>query len=310
MKRLVIAASVSLLFAANAYAQCRAAAPARVSFERGKASAEVNGEMPIKGDACYTLRARAGQQMSVSLSSVHDYARFNLFPPSKDHTIAHETSEWSGVLPETGDYTIALYPRTNDEAGSFTLYVSISAATAATTTSAGGGAAGGSKSGTPSSPGDTASSAGGASAASAGASDGGAGAKPYVFDAGEGAYVFDGRAPRGFEGLGAFDLPGVLLKLSDDGASIVSVSTAPHAALDFVGGREIKSKRVEVKGDEITFETETVRGVSYQFTGRFYKKDVDRGQLLDATLKGRLVKFVNGQKVAEAQLNLYQVIGG
>lgn len=303
MKRLVIAASVALFFAGSAFAQCHTGAPSRVSFERGKASAEINGEMQIKGDACYTLRARAGQQMSVSLSSVHDYARFNLFPPSKDHTVAHEITEWSGVLPETGDYVIALYPKTNDEAGSFTLYVSIKAATTPAASAGAGGGAAGSTGGSPSTSGREAASSGSSSADDAGT-------QPYTFDAGEGAYVFDGRPPKGFEELTALELPGVLLRLGADGASIVSVSSAPQGWVDTRGGRQFKSKSAKISGDEITFETQAVRGVSYQFTGRFYKGQVDKGQLLDATLKGRLTKFVNGQKVAEAQLSLYEAVGG
>ncbi|MFL6230105.1 MAG: hypothetical protein ACJ741_15140 [Pyrinomonadaceae bacterium] len=283
MKRLATALAFVVLFAAGAFAQCRTGAPSHVSFERGKASAEINGEMPIKGDACYMLRARAGQQMSVTLSSVHDFARFNVFPPGGDHTIAHETSEWSGMLPASGDYVIAIYPRTNNEAGSFTLYVSIKAAATPTPTDA-------------------------KTPAPTPASD--ASAQPYTFDAGEGAFVFDGKPPKGFEELTAFELPGVLLRLGDDGTSIVSVSTDPHASVDVKGGRQFKSRRISITGDEITFETLAVRGVSYEFTGHFIKHQVDKGQLLDATLKGRLTKFVNGSKVAEAPLSLYEAVGG
>jgi hypothetical protein len=120
LKRLATVAPVVLLFAVNAFGQCRTGTPARVQFVRGSSMATVDGVMQIKGDACYTLRARAGQQMTVTLTSAHDFARFNVFPPSKDHTVAHETADWSGVPPEMGDYVIAIYPRTNDEAGSFT----------------------------------------------------------------------------------------------------------------------------------------------------------------------------------------------
>ena len=122
--------------------------------------------------------------------------------------------------------------------------------------------------------------------------------------------MFDGKPPSGFAELTALELPGVLLKLADDGASIVSVSTEPHAQVDTKGGREFKARRVTVTGDQITFETVAMRGVSYQFTGHFVKKQVERGQLLDATLKGRLTKFVNGVKTAEAPLDLYEAIGG
>jgi hypothetical protein len=293
LKRLATAAFLSLLFAAaNAFAQCRTGAPARVAFERGHTTATVNGELPIRGDACYTLRARAGQWMRVSVNSVHNIARFNVLAPGGDHTIAHEAEEWSGALPESGDYVIALYPNRNDEGGSFTLEVSITAAPPA-------GAAGGME-GAP---------ATGAPAAPASSPDADADSRRYVFDAGEGAYVFDGKPPAGFAELTALELPGVLLKLGDDG-SIISISTDPHASVDIKGGRQFKSRRVTITGDQITFETEAVRGVSYQFTGRFYKHQVDRGQLLDATLKGRLTKFVKGVKVAEAPLSLYEAVGG
>ncbi|MFN2595761.1 MAG: hypothetical protein ABR563_00975 [Pyrinomonadaceae bacterium] len=287
LKRLVTAAALVTLFAAAAFAQCRTGAPARVAFVRGSTSARVESVMRIKGDACYSLRARAGQQMIVSLSSAHDFARFNVFPPSKDHTIASETAEWSGVLPETGDYVIAVYPRTDEEAGSFTLDVTVNAAPANAAPTA-----------TPA-PSDTSSA-------------GGAGGQGYTFDAGEGAYVFDGKPPVGFAGLEALELPGVLLRLGANN-SIVSVSTDPHAWVDTRSGRQVKqfkSKRVTLNGDEISFETEAVGGVSYQFTGRFYKDQVDKGQLLNATLKGQIVKLVNGKKVAAAQLNLYQAVGG
>ena len=293
MKRLATAASLSLLFAANVFAQCRTGAPARVAFERGHTTAVVNGELPIRGDACYTLRARGGQWMRVSVNSVHNIARFNVFPPGKDQAIARAAEEWSGVLPESGDYVIALHPNRNDEGGSFTLEVSVTAAPPAGEAGRGENAP-----------------AGGAPAVPASPPDADADSRRYVFDAGEGAYVFDGKPPAGFAELTALELPGVLLKLGDDGTSIVSVSTDPHATVDVKGGRQFKSRRVTITGDQISFETETVRGVSYQFTGRFYKHQVDRGQLLDATLKGRLVKFVKGVKAAEAQLSLYEAVGG
>jgi hypothetical protein len=288
LHRLITTAALVTLFAASAFAQCRTGAPARVSFERGKSTVVVNGELAVNSDACYVLRARAGQRMSVSVNSARDLARFNVFPPTKDHTLAHETAEWSGVLPETGDYTIALYTAKQGEGGSFTLEVSVTAA-ATTTTNA-----------TDAQP--------AALAAPAASSD--AGAQPYTFDAGEGAYVFDGKPPKGFEELTALELPGVLLRLGKDGASIVSVSTEPHATVDVRGGRQFKAQRVSITGDQITFETVSLRGVSYQFTGRFTKRQVDKGQLLDAGLKGRLTKLVNGNKVAEAPLDLYEAVGG
>ena len=50
--------------------------------------------------------------------------------------------------------------------------------------------------------------------------------------------------------------------------------------------------------------------MSYKFDGRFIKGLNDEHQFVDATLKGRITKLVNGQKAAEAQISFYQVIGG
>lgn len=60
-----------------------------------------------------------------------------------------------------------------------------------------------------------------------------------------------------------------------------------------------------LKGDELSFTTKTVRGVSYEFKGKFTKlgnfpETRPEGEVL---LKGHLIKFQAGAKVAEADVS-------
>lgn len=64
-------------------------------------------------------------------------------------------------------------------------------------------------------------------------------------------------------------------------------------------------KNLNVQRDNFTFTTMTVRGVSYNFSGKFLKGGVyGAGDLDDETpvLEGTLSKFRDGKKIAEANL--------
>ena len=64
-------------------------------------------------------------------------------------------------------------------------------------------------------------------------------------------------------------------------------------------------KTLNVKRDNFTFTTMTVRGIYFTFSGRFLKGGVyGAGDLDDQTpvLEGTLTRFRNGKKVAEANL--------
>jgi hypothetical protein len=286
MYRYTLALSLLLASTATAWAQCRQATATPLHFQPGRTTAIVKGQLAADSDTCYKLRARANQQMTVHVTSPKQDIHFNLFPPSQDATIASETADWSGALPATGDYTIALYTAKLKQGDSYTLEVSISALKPPPADNQ------------PAPPADTTLTT---------LTD----ATDETFDAYEGPYVFDGKAPAGFEGFQGFEFPGVLLKASADRAHVVSVSQDPHAQLLFRAGRVVKAKQVTFTDDQIGFETEIVRGVSYQFSGRFIKdNDESKHEALDPKLKGRITKLVNGKKTAEAQMSFYQVVGG
>jgi len=81
-----------------------------VRFEKGASSATIEGGVPRGERAAYSLGARQGQTMEVSISSVEDNAVFTLYEP--DGTIIRGTEEendvkkWKGTLPHNGAYVI------------------------------------------------------------------------------------------------------------------------------------------------------------------------------------------------------------
>ncbi|HYY41907.1 MAG TPA: hypothetical protein VE775_04180, partial [Pyrinomonadaceae bacterium] len=128
MRRFTLALLWLLLpCAAQAWAQCRTGTPTPLHFQPGRTTAVVKGQLAAAADACYKLRARANQQMTVHVASPKSDIHFNIFPPGQAHTLAGETSDWSDALPQTGDYVIALYPTRPKQGDSYTLEVSISA---------------------------------------------------------------------------------------------------------------------------------------------------------------------------------------
>ena len=287
MKRLAAVAFIALLLnTLPVWAQ----SSIRVQFPRGRTTAILEGKVDeaTLGKADYVLRARAGQKMLVHITSPKKNAHFRIYRTDYDAPLqgAEDAEDWSGTLPESGDYHIYVFPTTSGTVP-YTLEVTILAENQ-------------SRQNAQQPPASAPTNKPPAS-----------GREPsYQFDAGNGAYVFDGKAPKGFENLDALEFPGVLLNLSPDGSRVQSVASNPQANVFLKRGRQFKAQRVTLTGDQISFETESVGGISYQFTGKFIKGSVDRNELLDATLQGRLTKLQNGKKIAEAQMSFFQVQGG
>ena len=79
----------------------------------------------------------------------------------------------------------------------------------------------------------------------------------------------------------------------------------PSPGLQLINGTNYRFKTLNVKRDNFTFTTMTVRGVFYTFSGKFLKDGVyGAGDLDDETpvLEGTLTKFRSGKKVAEANM--------
>lgn len=104
-----------------------------VAFAKGSSSATLKGTVQGYGSVDYTLRAAAGQTMTVSMKADNPAAYFNVLPPgSKDvaiHIGSTAGNDWTGVLEAGGTYTLRVYLMRSEarrgKASAFTLQVGI-----------------------------------------------------------------------------------------------------------------------------------------------------------------------------------------
>lgn len=110
-----------------------------VQFKKGASTATITGM--LKGDQTidYSLRAKAGQTMSVSFKPNNASAYFNVLPPGStgEAIFIGSTSgnEWTGTLPADGEYRIRTYlmrsAARRNEKTNFALTVGIAGAASA-----------------------------------------------------------------------------------------------------------------------------------------------------------------------------------
>jgi hypothetical protein len=104
-----------------------------IHFAKGASSATVKGTIKGEQTVDYTIRARAGQTMSVKLATRNGANYFNVLPPgSSDVAIFVGSSggnEWSGALPADGEYKVRVYlmrsAARRNESASYTLTVGV-----------------------------------------------------------------------------------------------------------------------------------------------------------------------------------------
>lgn len=82
----------------------------QVRFARGRTTATLKNSVVRGTRDRYLINARAGQKMTVSITSVERNAAFAIYAPSHDTLEGasehQEVKNWSGKLPESGDYVI------------------------------------------------------------------------------------------------------------------------------------------------------------------------------------------------------------
>jgi hypothetical protein len=111
--RILLAAVASLFLMVSSLARADGIETRAVQFAKGKSSATIKGT--IRGDQTidYTLRAKAGQTMSVKLATSKGANYFNVLPPgSNDEALFVGSSggnEWTGTLPADGEYKVRVY---------------------------------------------------------------------------------------------------------------------------------------------------------------------------------------------------------
>lgn len=129
MNRMVLACLPFLAVHAWAADSDRRVRP--VSVATGQSVAVVKGRIAGRAYVDHTLRAAAGQTLSVSLESSHRAIHFNLLPPnSKDAAMVigeFSDNRFEGLLPDDGVYTVRVFlvraAARRNEAGSYALKV-------------------------------------------------------------------------------------------------------------------------------------------------------------------------------------------
>lgn len=107
------------------YSEEDAPTPKRIEFAHGRNTATVKDGVVRTEFKRYVLAARAGQQMTVRITSFEDNAAFNIFTAGDEELISGSDAvkQWSQKLPKTGNYIIEV-GATRGNAG-YTLKVTI-----------------------------------------------------------------------------------------------------------------------------------------------------------------------------------------
>ena len=96
----------------------------RISFPRGRTTAVVSGTVQRGMSHDYLLKARRAQSMTVHLAARGGVA-FDILTPSGE-VLAQYSKDWSGELPQSGDYRINVLPDTSTSRSiSYTLEVTV-----------------------------------------------------------------------------------------------------------------------------------------------------------------------------------------
>jgi hypothetical protein len=112
-----------------------------IRFDPGASSKDISGAV-IRGErSLYSIGARGGQRLSISIASVEDNAVFQIYPPGvqaehRNYGVeivgakalpgaaeGEDAKAWSGILPATGAYLIVVGPTRGN--ATYTLKVAI-----------------------------------------------------------------------------------------------------------------------------------------------------------------------------------------
>jgi hypothetical protein len=103
-----------------------------VQFAKGKNSAQVRGSIKGDGDAAYSINARAGQTLAVSLMSTNTSLNFNINPKGSQESMfigSTQGATASVVLPADGSYVVQVYLMRNasrrNESAAYTLDMAV-----------------------------------------------------------------------------------------------------------------------------------------------------------------------------------------
>ena len=121
----IFALLILMTAAAGASAQKGTSVVRRIKFARGRTTAVLSGSVHRGLSHDYLLKAGRGQTMTVHLSARGGVC-FDLYTPGLSDSLAQCSKDWSGELPQSGDYRINVLPDTTTERSfSYSLEVTV-----------------------------------------------------------------------------------------------------------------------------------------------------------------------------------------
>lgn len=102
------------LISAGVLAQKGTSIVTRIKFARGRTTAVERGSVHRGMSHDYLLKAGAGQTLTVHLAA-RGGVNFDIRTPGHVDSLAQGVKDWSGVLPQSGDYRINVLPDTTTE---------------------------------------------------------------------------------------------------------------------------------------------------------------------------------------------------
>ena len=125
-----------------------------------------------------------------------------------------------------------------------------------------------------------------------------------------GKYVFAHEAPKGFENISSIYIEPFTEIPEDDFPSGINLSGG-----SMLSRPQYRMKRMTFDdGDRLSFTTVTIKGVSYQLTGRFLERGIF-DEMYDSessgvVLEGRLTKTRGGRTITESDVSFVRSLSG
>ena len=108
-KNILILACIIILLPGSTLPTLAQSNAERVRFSPGRTSTVLRGRIIGFNTKDYLIGAKAGQIMTLQLSSPNPYAYFVVYSINGRPTDMNETTKWSETLTETGDYVVRVF---------------------------------------------------------------------------------------------------------------------------------------------------------------------------------------------------------
>ena len=119
----------------------------------------------------------------------------------------------------------------------------------------------------------------------------------------DGYYYIIGDAPKGFKDFDSLTIETTDYNLATPENDYKYINIPPKGYVFTT--KEFNFKRISVSEKRISFETETIKGISYKFVGEFTEEEVELGEYTEyALIKGTLTKMRDGKKITAAEVKL------